>query len=76
MLGELFAECPVDSYPSTTIDPVIDSSRYFVVKIVNGMGKSFGLVTFRLLNELYYFTHRWGRQEGATLLLQVRKDAE
>ncbi|KAI6652668.1 hypothetical protein LOD99_4451 [Oopsacas minuta] len=39
--GELFAECPVDSYPSTTIDPVIDSSRYFVVKIVNGMEHAF-----------------------------------
>lgn len=39
VLGELFAECPIENYPAPNIDPVIDSSRYFVLKVVNGMGE-------------------------------------
>lgn len=40
--GDLFAECPINDYPSvTSIEPVIDSSRYFVVKIVNGLDHAF-----------------------------------
>eukprot|EP00800_Vazella_pourtalesii_P022097 TRINITY_DN849_c0_g1_i1.p1 TRINITY_DN849_c0_g1~~TRINITY_DN849_c0_g1_i1.p1 ORF type:complete len:241 (-),score=67.59 TRINITY_DN849_c0_g1_i1:217-939(-) len=39
--GELFAECPIENYPAPNIDPVIDSSRYFVLKVVNGMDHAF-----------------------------------
>jgi len=38
--GELFAACPVDSYPGTAVEAVTDSSRYFVIKIVDETGRS------------------------------------
>ena len=38
--GELFAACPVDSYPGTAVEAVTDSSRYFVIKIVDDGGRS------------------------------------
>ena len=34
--GELFATCPVDSPDSKAIDPVVDSSRYFALRIDDG----------------------------------------
>ena len=36
--GELFAKCPVDSYPGIAVEGVLDSSRYFVLKIENEDG--------------------------------------
>jgi len=36
--GELFAQCPVESYPSSAVEQVLDSSRYFVVRIQDGGG--------------------------------------
>ena len=38
--GELFAACPVDSYPGPAVEAVTDSSRYFVIKIVDEGGRS------------------------------------
>ena len=38
--GELFAACPVDSYPGSAVEAVTDSSRYFVIKIVDEGGRS------------------------------------
>jgi len=40
--GELFAQCPIEKYPSIAIEPVADSSRYFVLRIQddNGKGRS------------------------------------
>lgn len=38
--GALFAQCPVDKYPGVAIEAVSDSSRYFVVKIVDDNGRS------------------------------------
>lgn len=37
--GELFAQCPVESYPSSVIEQVLDSSRYFVIRIQDGSGQ-------------------------------------
>eukprot|EP00493_Phyllostaurus_siculus_P027937 UN28285 len=37
--GELFAQAPVDEYPGVQVEAVMDSSRYFVVKIVDPSGK-------------------------------------
>jgi len=34
--GEMFASCPVDG---TAVEPVLDSSRYFVLKIQDGSGR-------------------------------------
>ncbi|ENN70378.1 NECAP-like protein CG9132 [Dendroctonus ponderosae] len=31
--GELFARCPIESYPGVAIESVTDSSRYFVLRI-------------------------------------------
>ena len=36
--GELFALCPVDTYPTSVIEQVLDSSRYFVIRIQDGNG--------------------------------------
>ncbi|EDO36330.1 predicted protein [Nematostella vectensis] len=37
--GELFAKCPVDNYPGLAVEGVLDSSRYFVLKIVDDNGR-------------------------------------
>ncbi|MCP9262128.1 Adaptin ear-binding coat-associated protein 1 [Dirofilaria immitis] len=31
--GQLFAKCPIDEYPGLSIESVLDSSRYFVVRL-------------------------------------------
>lgn len=38
--GELFAQCPIEEYPGVAIEAVLDSSRYFVVRIQNDGGQS------------------------------------
>ncbi|XP_061196612.1 little elongation complex subunit 2-like [Saccostrea echinata] len=38
--GELFAQCPVDSHPGTAVESVMDSSRYFVIRIKDDNGRS------------------------------------
>lgn len=38
--GKLFAQCPIEAYPGVAIESVTDSSRYFVIKIVNDDGRS------------------------------------
>lgn len=37
--GELFAQCPVDTHPGRAVEPVTDSSRYFVLRVDDGSGK-------------------------------------
>ncbi|CAL8078948.1 unnamed protein product [Calicophoron daubneyi] len=38
--GELFAACPVDAYPGIAVEPVLDSSRYFVIRLVADDGRT------------------------------------
>ncbi|XP_076243154.1 NECAP-like protein CG9132 [Calliopsis andreniformis] len=38
--GELFAKCPIDKYPGIAVEPVTDSSRYFVLRIQDDNGRS------------------------------------
>ncbi|KAF2880641.1 hypothetical protein ILUMI_25535 [Ignelater luminosus] len=38
--GELFAKCPIDTYPGIALEPVSDSSRYFVVRIQDDNGRT------------------------------------
>ncbi|XP_062582718.1 little elongation complex subunit 2-like [Saccostrea cucullata] len=38
--GELFAQCPVDSHPGAAVESVMDSSRYFVLRIKDDNGRS------------------------------------
>ena len=36
--GQLFASCPVDAFPGLAVEPVTDSSRYFVIRLASGAG--------------------------------------
>lgn len=40
IIGELFAACPIDSYPSTAVENVSDSARYFVLRIKDESGRT------------------------------------
>ena len=54
--GELFATCPCKDPHSKAVDPVVDSSRYFVLRIESGDGKhAFIGMGFRDRNESYDF---------------------
>ena len=37
--GELFAKCPVEGYPGIAVEGVLDSSRYFVLRIQDESGE-------------------------------------
>lgn len=37
--GGLYAQCPVETYPSVAVEAVTDSSRYFVLRIVGEGGR-------------------------------------
>lgn len=37
--GALFAQAPIEEYPGVAIEPVSDSSRYFVLRIHDDAGK-------------------------------------
>jgi len=51
--GEAFAICPVDA---TAVEPVVDSSRYFVLKIQDGQGRhAFVGMGFTERNEAFDF---------------------
>lgn len=39
--GELFAACPVEHYPGTSIEAVTDSSRYFVICVQGAGNKAY-----------------------------------
>lgn len=39
--GEEFARCPVEAYPGVAVEPVMDSSRYFVIRIQEGDRSAF-----------------------------------
>ena len=36
--GELFAQCPVDSFPGGAVEAVVDSSRFFVLRLEDSNG--------------------------------------
>lgn len=38
--GELFAKCPIDKYPGIAVESVMDSSRYFVIRLQNDSGRA------------------------------------
>jgi len=39
--GELFAQCPLDGYPSIAMEQLLHSSRYFVIRIQDELGSWF-----------------------------------
>ena len=54
--NELFAACPIDSYPGLAVEAVTDSSRYFVICIIE---KASGRKVGRLIGQLLI----WGEIE-------------
>ncbi|XP_017775524.1 PREDICTED: NECAP-like protein CG9132 [Nicrophorus vespilloides] len=38
--GELYAKCPIESYPGVAVEAVSDSSRYFVLRIQDDNGRT------------------------------------
>lgn len=38
--GELFAKCPIDKYPGIAVEAVVDSSRYFVIRLQDDSGRA------------------------------------
>ncbi|KAF8362994.1 ncap-1 [Pristionchus pacificus] len=38
--GQLYAKCPIETYPGVAIEAVTDSSRYFVIRLQNDSGQS------------------------------------
>lgn len=46
MSGQLFAQAPIVEYPGVAIEPVSDSSRYFVLRIQDDNGKQIIRVQF------------------------------
>ena len=54
--GSLFAMCPMDGPTSKAIDPVVDSSRYFVLRVDDGKGRhAFIGLGFRDRSDSYDF---------------------
>ena len=46
-VGELFAACPVRAFPGTDVEPVSDSSRYFLLKLEDTSGDTLrGVITW------------------------------
>eukprot|EP00908_Phaeocystis_cordata_P025970 Transcript_8446.p1 GENE.Transcript_8446~~Transcript_8446.p1 ORF type:complete len:212 (+),score=102.03 Transcript_8446:372-1007(+) len=79
--GELFATCPVKNQADKAIDPVVDSRRYYVLRIDDGKGHhAFIGMGFRDRDDAYNFNatmqDHWKsikRQEEAE---QIRKEME
>lgn len=38
--GQLYANCPVEAYPGPAIESVADSSRYFVLRVMDDSGRT------------------------------------
>ncbi|GAA56805.1 adaptin ear-binding coat-associated protein 1 [Clonorchis sinensis] len=38
--GELYAKCPVDAFPGIAVESVMDSSRYFVIRLMADDGRT------------------------------------
>ena len=38
--GRLYAQCPVEEFPSIAVEQVLDSSRYFVIRLVSDDGRT------------------------------------
>lgn len=51
--GELFAKAPIPSYPGEAVESVLDSSRYFVIRIEDESGMSLHIYLFGLILHIY-----------------------
>uniref|UniRef100_A0A8C4X7Q7 NECAP endocytosis associated 2 n=1 Tax=Erpetoichthys calabaricus TaxID=27687 RepID=A0A8C4X7Q7_ERPCA len=69
--GELFAQAPVEQYPGISVESVVDSSRYFVIRIQDGTGRhAFIGIGFADRGDSFDFNvalqdhFKWVKQEG------------
>jgi hypothetical protein len=56
--GELFAKCPIDTYPGLAIQSVADSSRYFVIHVKDDSGQFYSLSPLIRPTLLICLSHR------------------
>jgi hypothetical protein len=61
--GKVFAEAPLD-HPNA-VEPVLDSSRYFVLRVVNGTRHAFIGIGFQERNEAFDFKLACGESKKA-----------
>lgn len=38
--GKLYAQCPIEDYPGVAVEQVLDSSRYFVIRLMADDGRT------------------------------------
>ena len=77
IIGELFAICPVRAFPGTDVEPVSDSSRYFVLKLEDTSGNAPGVGLTALQHLMYIYRQVnmhllvWGFQIEAMHLISM-----
>mmetsp|Transcript_19367 Transcript_19367/g.37686 ORF Transcript_19367/g.37686 Transcript_19367/m.37686 type:complete len:269 (+) Transcript_19367:327-1133(+) len=79
--GNLFAMCPMPAATSKNVDPVIDSSRYFVLRIDDGKGRhAFIGLGFRDRSDSYDFNatlqDHWKSVQRQVEADEMRKEME
>ncbi|XP_041078425.1 adaptin ear-binding coat-associated protein 1-like isoform X1 [Polyodon spathula] len=80
--GELFAQAPVSEFPGINVETVSDSSRYFVIRIQDGNGRSaFIGIGFNDRGDAFDFNvslqdhFKWVKQENEISKESQNKDA-
>ncbi|MEQ2212213.1 Adaptin ear-binding coat-associated protein 1, partial [Xenoophorus captivus] len=80
--GELYAQAPVEQYPSIAVEAVTDSSRYFVIRIEDGTGRhAFIGLGFADRGDSFDFNvalqdhFKWVKQEGDLAKLEASQSA-
>lgn len=70
--GALYAECPVETYPGIAIETVTDSSRYFVIRVVDNGKKA---TSFLFAFDCIFFVKISGRCAFLGMGFTDRSDA-
>ncbi|XP_043979095.1 adaptin ear-binding coat-associated protein 2 isoform X2 [Gambusia affinis] len=80
--GELYAQAPVEQYPSLAVEAVTDSSRYFVIRIEDGTGRhAFIGLGFADRGDSFDFNvalqdhFKWVKQEGDLAKLEASQSS-
>eukprot|EP00842_Homolaphlyctis_polyrhiza_P002789 jgi/Hompol1/3510/HPOL_003283-RA len=73
--GELFAKCPYD-LDGTSVEPVVDSSRYFVIKIVDPASGNHAFVGLGFPERSWAFDMNVALQDHVKRVRNARKAAQ